>query len=124
MITSPPYNVEKEYDKNLTMKAYLRLISDALKETYRVLIPDGRVWFNVANIGRKPYIPIHKHVIDIALRQGFVMRGKLYGTKRQGQVYPLHEVVGCLHQTLHSEMCMSISFFSKGPFGSSSPSPR
>lgn len=84
MITSPPYNVGKEYDENLSMKSYRRLISEVLKETYRVLIPGGRICINVANIGRKPYIPLHKYIIDIALRRGFNMRGEVIWNKAAG----------------------------------------
>jgi site-specific DNA-methyltransferase (adenine-specific) len=67
MITSPPYNVTKEYDENLTLKQYLQLLMDVLKETYRVLRPNGIIALNIANVGRKPYIPLDCHVIEILL---------------------------------------------------------
>lgn len=42
MVTSPPYNVTKEYDSNLTLNEYLNLLNNVWKETYRVLVPvDG-----------------------------------------------------------------------------------
>jgi len=52
MITSPPYNVSKEYDKDLSLKDYLMLLQNSFKETYRVLVNGGRVCINVANLGR------------------------------------------------------------------------
>ena len=37
MVTSPPYNVTKEYDEDLSLKEYLRLLRSVFSETYRVL---------------------------------------------------------------------------------------
>lgn len=58
IITSPPYNVTKTYDENLSLKEYLLFIEDSLKECFRVLCPNGIIALNIANIGRKPYIPL------------------------------------------------------------------
>ncbi len=38
MVTSPPYNVGKEYDENLSLKEYRELLKQVFKETYRVLV--------------------------------------------------------------------------------------
>ena len=59
MVTSPPYNVGKEYDENLTLKEYLKFLKKVWQEVYRVLVPGGRACVNIANLGRKPYIPLH-----------------------------------------------------------------
>ena len=64
MITSPPYNVTKEYDEDLSLSQYLDLLNSVWKETYRILVPGGRACVNVANLGRKPYIPLHRHIIE------------------------------------------------------------
>lgn len=58
MITSPPYNATKQYDEDLSLKEYLQLIEDVLKEVYRVLKKGGIVALNIANVGRKPYLPL------------------------------------------------------------------
>lgn len=81
MITSPPYNVQKDYDQDLTLDEYAALISTVLSETYRVLVPGGRACVNVANLGRKPYIPLHSLMIDAALSAGFLMRGEIIWDK-------------------------------------------
>jgi site-specific DNA-methyltransferase (adenine-specific) len=81
MITSPPYNVTKEYDQNLPLSDYLGLLNRVWKETYRVLVPGGRVCINVANLGRKPYIPLHSYIIDSMLEIGFLMRGEIIWDK-------------------------------------------
>lgn len=53
MVTSPPYNVGKEYDENLTLTDYRGLLKRVFSELHRVLVPGGRVCVNVANLGRK-----------------------------------------------------------------------
>ncbi|OGO21063.1 MAG: SAM-dependent methyltransferase [Chloroflexi bacterium RBG_16_48_8] len=74
MITSPPYNVQKEYDEDLTLGEYLRLLRKVGEETYRVLVTGGRACINIANLGRKPYIPLHSYIIQEILDIGFLMR--------------------------------------------------
>ena len=81
MVTSPPYNVGKEYDKNLTLEEYTQLIKNVMKEVYRVLVPGGRACVNIANLGRKPYIPLHSYLIKDMLDVGFLMRGEIIWDK-------------------------------------------
>jgi site-specific DNA-methyltransferase (adenine-specific) len=47
MVTSPPYNVTKEYDQDLSLEEYLQLLRNVLNETYRVLVNGGRACVNV-----------------------------------------------------------------------------
>jgi site-specific DNA-methyltransferase (adenine-specific) len=81
MVTSPPYNVGKEYDDDLTLKEYLAMLKKVFKETHRVLATGGRVAINVANVGRKPYLPLHSHIISIMHDLGFMMRGEIIWDK-------------------------------------------
>ncbi len=81
MITSPPYNAQKEYDEDLSLEDYLALLNRVWMETYRVLVPGGRVCINVANLGRKPYIPLHGFIIEQMLSIGFLMRGEVIWDK-------------------------------------------
>lgn len=81
MVTSPPYNVSKEYDNDLTMSEYAELLRDVFSETYRVLVSGGRACINIANVGRKPYIPYHSFIINIMLDIGFLMRGEIIWNK-------------------------------------------
>jgi DNA modification methylase len=84
MVTSPPYNVGKDYDADLSLNEYLALLKDVFTETYRVLVNGGRSCVNIANIGRKPYIPYHKFIIDVMLEIGFLMRGEVIWNKGAG----------------------------------------
>jgi len=81
MITSPPYNVGKEYDNDLTLDEYLALLTRVFSEVKRKLVTGGRACINMANIGRKPYIPLHAMVIEIMLDLGFLMRGEIIWDK-------------------------------------------
>lgn len=84
MVTSPPYNVGKDYDRDLTLDEYLEFLKRVLSETKRVLVPGGRVAFNVANLGRKPYIPLNAHVASMAAGLGLLMRGEIIWVKGKG----------------------------------------
>ena len=81
MITSPPYNVSKEYDEDLSLDEYLALLNTVWRETWRVLVPGGRACVNVANLGRKPYIPLHSYIIEGMQSIGFLMRGEILWNK-------------------------------------------
>ncbi len=81
MVTSPPYNVTKEYDDQLTLDEYRGLLQRVFRETYRVLADGGRACVNVANLGRKPYIPLHAYVIRDLQEMGFQMRGEIIWDK-------------------------------------------
>jgi len=81
MVTSPPYNVKKEYDEDLTLDEYRELLRKVFKETYKKLVTGGRACINVANLGRKSYIPLHKYIIEDMLDIGFYMRGEIIWNK-------------------------------------------
>jgi len=81
MVTSPPYNAGKEYDQDLTLDEYRALLRRVFAETYRVLVSGGRACVNVANLGRKPYLPLHAFVIQDMLDIGFHMRGEVIWDK-------------------------------------------
>ena len=81
VVTSPPYNASKAYDDDLTLTDYLNLLHDVFKECYRVLTPGGRMVVNVANLGRKPYIPLSSHVNLIMHEIGFMHRGEVIWDK-------------------------------------------
>lgn len=81
MITSPPYNVSKDYDNDLSLTEYLALLKNAFSETYRVLVNGGRACINVANLGRKPYIPLSDYISNMMIKIGFNMRGEIIWNK-------------------------------------------
>lgn len=81
MVTSPPYNVGKEYDQDLSLEQYRVFLSKVWSEVYRVLVPGGRACVNIANLGRRPYIPLHIYLVEDLTRAGFLMRGEIIWNK-------------------------------------------
>ncbi len=124
MVTSPPYNVGKEYDADLSMDEYLGLIERVMGETYRVLVDGGRACVNVANIGRKPYIPLHAYVIQIAAKFGFFMRGEIiWDKKMSGASTAWGSWMSPSNPTLR-DTHEYILVFQKPPFGRKRPTGR
>jgi DNA modification methylase len=60
---------------------YLAFLKRVWAETYRVLVPGGRACINVANLGRKPYIPLHVFIVRDMLDLRFLMRGEIIWDK-------------------------------------------
>lgn len=120
MVTSPPYNVGKEYDEDLSMDEYLQLLRDVWQETYRVLAPGGRACINVANLGRRPYIPLHAYIIQDMLDIGFQMRGEIIWNKAasSGGSTAWGSWMSAANPTLR-DVHEYILVFSKPPFGRS-----
>ena len=61
-ITSPPYNVGKDYDNHndrMNYQEYLEWLEKVWRETKRVLVPGGRFALNIAPTGIKDFVPIH-----------------------------------------------------------------
>ncbi len=81
MVTSPPYNVGKTYDEDMTLEEYRAFMKRVMAEVYRVLVPGGRACVNVANLGRRPYLPLHAFLIEDMLELGFLMRGEIIWDK-------------------------------------------
>jgi modification methylase len=84
MVTSPPYHVGKDYDRTGTFDDYLNLLETVFAEVHRVLQPGGRAVVNVANLGRRPYIPLSHLVTTRMLAIGFLMRAEVIWRKGRG----------------------------------------
>ena len=81
VVTSPPYNATKSYDEDLNLEEYLGMLARVWVEVYRVLVPGGRVCVNIANLGRKPYLPLHAYIVEQMQAIGFLIRGEIIWDK-------------------------------------------
>jgi site-specific DNA-methyltransferase (adenine-specific) len=81
IVTSPPYNVGKTYDRDLTLEEYRSFLMQVMKEAYRVLVSGGRICINLANLGRKPYLPMEAFITTDLISLGFLMRGQIIWDK-------------------------------------------
>ena len=84
VVTSPPYNVGKEYENDLTHDGYVAMLRSTIRAIHRVLAPGGRICVNIANVNRKPYIPYDAFVKTAMLDAGFLMRGDILWDKGDG----------------------------------------
>ncbi|HEY4718367.1 MAG TPA: site-specific DNA-methyltransferase [Anaerolineales bacterium] len=125
MVTSPPYNAGKEYDRDLNLDEYLALLRQVWAESWRVLVPGGRACINVANLGRKPYIPLHAFVIRDMLSLGFLMRGEIIWDKAASSATSTAwgSWRSASNPTLR-DVHEYILVFSKGSFGRKKPKGR
>lgn len=82
--TSPPYNVGKDYEDDLDLVEYLNLIANVGAEVYRTLVTGGRYVINIANLGRKPYIPLHSYFYVLHTALGFQPAGEIIWQKGKG----------------------------------------
>jgi len=122
MVTSPPYNVTKEYDQDLSLGEYLELLHNVFCETYRLLVDGGRACVNIANLGRRPYLPLSHRISHLMLDIGFQMRGEIIWNKAAGAGKSMawgswrsasNPVLRDVHEY--------ILVFSKGPFKRAQP---
>ena len=44
IMTSPPYNIGKEYETNIAIDAYLQTQAEVIKELIRILKPEGSIF--------------------------------------------------------------------------------
>ena len=60
-ITSPPYNIGKEYERTLPLEDYIAWCAAWTSEIYRLTVPNGALWLNLGYIsmpGRAKAIPL------------------------------------------------------------------
>lgn len=53
VVTSPPYNIGKEYEKKLDLNIYIKQQEEVIEECYRILKPDGSICWQVGNFVKK-----------------------------------------------------------------------
>lgn len=82
--TSPPYNAGKDFDQDLSLQDYFRLLGGVAAEVFRTLKPGGRYLVNIANLGRKPYVPMTAYLYAIHLAAGFLPAGEIVWRKGKG----------------------------------------
>lgn len=68
VVTSPPYNIGKEYEERMSKQEYLDWTRDWVSLVKKLLRPDGTFWFNIgfykASKG-KQYIPWEYHIYPL-----------------------------------------------------------
>jgi len=78
VITSPPYNIGKEYEKKLKLKTYLEQQAAVISESVRCLSPLGSICWQVGNyVDNGAIIPIDTVLYPIFTGLGLRMRNRI-----------------------------------------------
>lgn len=97
VVTSPPYFAGKEYELEghpgseslarppSSFGEYLQTLEEVFAECTKKLEPGGRIAVNVANIGRRPFVPLAAEVMRILSdRLGLNLRAEIVWRKARG----------------------------------------
>jgi len=78
VITSPPYNIGKEYEKKQPLDAYLAWQDSVISECYRILKPSGSLCWQVGNyVDNGEIIPLDMVLYPIFQRLGLKLRNRI-----------------------------------------------
>jgi len=78
IITSPPYNLEKEYEKKQSLDSYLNKMSPHLKEFHRVLENNGSICWQVGNyVNKSEVFPLDIFYYKMFTKLGFKLRNRI-----------------------------------------------
>ncbi len=84
-VTSPPYNVGKDYDNHndkMKHQDYLDWLYKVWEETKRVLVPGGRFAINIAPTGIRDFVAIHHDYIEQMKKLGMKFRTEILWYKQ------------------------------------------
>ncbi len=78
VVTSPPYNIGKEYEKKTSIETYIREQTVVIKECIRVLSDSGSICWQVGNyVNDGAIIPLDAALFPIFQDAGLVMRNRI-----------------------------------------------
>lgn len=78
IVTSPPYNIGKEYEKKLKLKFYLNQQAEVIRECVRALSPHGSICWQVGNyVINGSIIPLDTVLYPIFTELGLTMRNRI-----------------------------------------------
>ncbi len=78
VVTSPPYNLGKEYEKKLVLKDYLEQEARVIQECYRVLKPTGSICWQVGNyVDNGAIVPLDTILYPTFHDLGLKMRNRI-----------------------------------------------
>jgi len=79
VVTSPPYNIGKEYEKRRDLDSYLADQEETIKEAIRILSDDGSICWQVGNhIGKDGEVfPLDALIYTIGKKYGLKLRNRI-----------------------------------------------
>lgn len=78
VVTSPPYNIGKEYERRLKLDAYLEQQAQVIRECVRILSPKGSICWQVGNyVENGSIIPLDTVLYPVFANLGLQMRNRI-----------------------------------------------
>jgi adenine-specific DNA-methyltransferase len=78
IVTSPPYNIGKEYEKKLKLDCYLEQQEKVIRECERVLSENGSICWQVGNyVDNGSIVPLDTILYPIFSKLGLVLRNRI-----------------------------------------------
>jgi len=78
IVTSPPYNIGKPYEKKLKLEEYLKQQAAVIKECVRILKPEGSICWEVGNyVDKGEIIPLDILLYDVFKKQDLKLRNRI-----------------------------------------------
>jgi len=78
IISSPPYNLGKEYENRIELESYLRAQEGVIQELVRVLRDDGSICWEVGNfVLNSEVFPLDVFYYDIFKKHGLKLRNRI-----------------------------------------------
>jgi adenine-specific DNA-methyltransferase len=78
VVTSPPYNLGKEYEKRLSLDTYLHQQHKVIQECFRILHPKGSICWQVGNyVDNGEIIPLDVKLFPLFESLGLRMRNRI-----------------------------------------------
>jgi site-specific DNA-methyltransferase (adenine-specific)/adenine-specific DNA-methyltransferase len=78
VITSPPYNIGKEYEREKPLAHYLKEQEPVIRELHRVLAHTGSICWQVGNyVNQGEVFPLDNYCYNIARRLGTKIRNRI-----------------------------------------------
>ncbi len=78
IVTSPPYNIGKQYEKRTSIEEYINKQSDVISHIYRVLRDDGSICWQVGNyVDRGEVYPLDILYYPIFKKLGMKLRNRI-----------------------------------------------
>ena len=78
IVTSPPYNLGKDYEAKVSLDAYLETQARVIKECVRILHPQGSVCWQVGNyVENGEIIPLDTVLYPVFREEGLKLRNRI-----------------------------------------------
>lgn len=78
IITSPPYNVGKEYEVKTSIESYLEEQNEIIEELVRVLHPNGSICWQIGNyIKNGEVFPLDFFYYNIFKKENLILRNRI-----------------------------------------------